>query len=361
MLELSKNSCIEDSIKTAFTERIRKLNLFDTQCLIADLTESDGNFESLSKIIENHILSNKYEITDIVLTPFAIKYQLSDLAQYIKEKKFPNYFYIAQLYRANLLSKDVENLLANELYKIYKDNSSFTRREIIESFQERGTAKLLPLLEVIQFELEPYFKSQKVIVDSFKNIPKEDVDGELVFKLMIFGSLKGFYDDLIVAINLIRQRPEVEIHVESELVLSSGLENVTNNTDIGRVTQYIERAKYYLATDPEASLNNMRKAIERICFSLFDIEENYSSGKRQSKNFKNFETLFQELKKMIDLPSHIILCIEGIQVGGNYGSHDQIDFDLDITKKIAESTFSQLVILKDWYENRIAFLRTSHN
>jgi hypothetical protein len=353
LLEATKSSCVNQFVLESFKNKLRQLNVIQLQDLVFDLTKTDNCSVEFAKIIETNLVDENIELSVPAITPFAIKYNLPTLAESIRLRAFPNFYYISQLYRSSLLTCDVEISLVNELYKIYKDNGSFTRREIIETLQEKGTQNVLPILNVIEYELAPLFKSQKVIADVIVKSEKDQISFDEYAWLAHYKSMQGFYDDLLIAINLISIRPPICVNSLSNATHL----NISPSTSLSlnKITQYIEKAENYLSTDPEASLNNMRKAIEAICNSLYDYLTINQDTKRNAKSFKNFDSLFQELKKTIEMPAHIILNVEHIQASGNYGSHDQDDFDHKVTQKIASSAFNNLEIVFCWYKNEMSY------
>ena len=93
-----------------------------------------------------------------------------------------------------------------------------------------------------------------------------------------------------------------------------------NRTEDNKLLEYYKRAIESAKSDPDAAVNNARKAAERICKNIID-----ASG----KIFDQHATIEPLLAQITNKGSNIIadprliLAIRTIQIYANYGAHDQ--------------------------------------
>ena len=93
-----------------------------------------------------------------------------------------------------------------------------------------------------------------------------------------------------------------------------------NQTEDKKLLEYYKRATESAKTDPDAAVNNARKATERVCKNIID-----SAGKKFDQHATIESLLAQITNKGSNIMAdpRLILAIRTIQVYANYGAHDQ--------------------------------------
>lgn len=91
-----------------------------------------------------------------------------------------------------------------------------------------------------------------------------------------------------------------------------------NQGEDSKLLEYYKRAAESAKTNPDAAVNNARKAAERVCKDII-----HSAGKTFNQHASIESLLNQIINSKIDVNPKLLLAIRTIQVYANYGAHDQ--------------------------------------
>ena len=112
---------------------------------------------------------------------------------------------------------------------------------------------------------------------------------------------------------------------------------------IAAIKRRYSTALRYRNKDPETALMHARKAAEAICHQLFIHEIGPNLGNLMLGD------LIQKLHSKGVLPKSMVVQFQTIQTFGNFGSHDQPDDGVDISREFAQPCLQALAVVVQWY------------
>jgi hypothetical protein len=319
-------------------EQSKDLHLNDTLTQIVTL--GDFPTELLTSLI-NALKMGEHVLPE-TLCSILISTKSKDLYQMALSHGSLGNWELVRLLENGFPSRDIETKLCGELYKCFKDDSQPLRSAIVKAMSFYGGAESLKLLEVIEYELAPTIPVRKY---DLTTTPSQEAAIEDIIEAMELNSSEGFLQKLREA------KEKISNTLKSNLPVSEGEQFASPAPPIfDRISTLQQRAKEYLSTDPESSLNNARKVAEVICKDLYITSGLEATSKRPYDSFKQLEELINTLEKNKIITNSILIHLNTMQHFGNFGSHDQGQESIAFTSEMAEPCLKALDTIIKWFK-----------
>lgn len=139
--------------------RLRYAKPLEVNDILKELLDGNEGLERVAEAVESRIDSGCYFVSEH-LAKLIAALPAGTLCKKARKQLFTDDWALLILYRARFPDAEIEEKLAETLYRAREDDADFKRREIAEAMKEVGSEKVLPVLEAISFDLGPGLKAK---------------------------------------------------------------------------------------------------------------------------------------------------------------------------------------------------------
>lgn len=193
------------SADIALLLRIKYSFGLDLQKLLTEFSNKDLTSQEVIDALEEKLMSCNEYLATSYLTSVIVKFKLHNLLRSRRDQIIRDARSLARIFVAGLGDDQVEEILCDKLYGIYKDNTSLLRRSIVEAMRAHGTPRCLPTLEAIQYDLDPMLKTKSLVSKAIQS--SEAPDFQDYAYSVDTGSLQDFMQAVKEALAAIGNRP----------------------------------------------------------------------------------------------------------------------------------------------------------
>lgn len=296
---------------------------------LEEALETDCRRDAISLIIERRIASGTYVINK-PLARLIVEGRSSSLYDKVRDQLGSDVWSLITLYQGKYPDPKIEEKLCNDLYKIALNDAEPARVYIVDAMRDVASPNVLPTLEALASDLAPSAKVLEVFSEQLDPLGAMQANARIKFAMR-----------LATAIDNIRLRQE-----DSSFDLPSFISSGSDGKEQDLLIVYRLKAQSYLDTEPENSINWIRKGAEAIgkrwYRALIADKKGVPARKMQ------LEELIKNLREL-KAPDMLIHYLVTLQPLTNYGSHDQ---DGEQTINLTKDVVSPLLAI---YGQAVAF------
>ncbi|TXS89075.1 hypothetical protein FV139_20570 [Parahaliea maris] len=225
---------------------------------------------------------------------------------------------LVDLYRSRYPDPEIEVRLLEDLYKYSNTDGEPRRVHIAEAVRDVGSLEALPTLEAILFDNATTVQTKKAISDAVDAATPGSIEAFLA--TAEFGARKEFVQLIADAIVEVKNRGESppKNPVSGNKSQDQSIEHLP---EIRNAAMELDRARNYLAqSDNVTAIASMRRGAEALGKHLYRTVGLEERGKPANKMLLN--DLMKPVKDS-NVPDVFKLCLESLQLFGNFSSHDQ--------------------------------------
>lgn len=153
---------------------------------LEELLEGNEGLESAAEIVERKIEAGQYILTQY-LARLIVGVRSETLFQKVRQQLLGDNAALLILYRGRCPDAQIEEKLAETLYRLREDDGNPQRREIAEVMEEVGSDAVLPVLQAIIFDLGETLHAKQVFGEALEGIS----DGSEDFRKKVQRKLPG--------------------------------------------------------------------------------------------------------------------------------------------------------------------------
>ena len=269
--------------------------------------------DAVALAVEQKIDSGVYVLSD-KLAELIGATKSETLYARVRQQLLPDVWSLLRLYRAGYPDPEIEKRLTKTLYDTAGNDAEPRRRYIVEAMRDVGTPNVLPTLEAILFDQAPTLKAKQVIAQAMESVGSLDADQLL--RSMELGSRRQFLAAVAEAVAVVGARGAATKAQPSAREEAESQEIELQNAELARA-----RAEKSLQNgEPVVAVMCLRPGAEALAKHIYRLA-GYEKGGRPAATMM-LDELIMKLKDG-DAPRVFKLCLQTIQLYGNFASHDQ--------------------------------------
>jgi hypothetical protein len=327
--------------------RLQHASALELGDVLERLLKRGEALDAVAQAVEGRMDSGVYVLSEKLAELIGATKSASLYAR-ARQQLLPDLWSLLRLYRAGYPDPEIEKRLTKELYETAGNDAEPRRRYIVEAMRDAGTPNVLPTLEAILFDQAPTLKSKQVIAQAMESVAS--LDAEQLLRKMELGSRRQFLASVAEAVAAISARGTTAAKARpSHREEAANQEIELENAELARA-----RAEKSLQNgEAVVAVMCLRPGAEALAKHIYRLA-GYEKGGRPAATMM-LEDLIAKLKDT-DAPRVFKLCLQTMQLYGNFASHDQDDQLRYLTPELASQVLAiysdALEAYREWLKGR---------